>query len=349
MRRRDMFSLGALIFVLPWLSLLAATPVMAAAAETEKQREARLIEGAKKEGKVVYWQASTAQEWEPVFQKFRQKYPFLVVENWRGDDAGIHQKMMAEARAGVYSVDFASTEIDVIDDLKKAGLMKKYGWPNTAGWSPQHKDRDGYWVASNINCAVVVYNTNLVSPAEAPKNWDDVLDPKWKGSITMEKDAGSWVLMLWAAWGKEKTVGYLKALAKNNLVFGAGSTARTEMLAAGAAKLDLRLNLHTILTYQNKGAPLEWVRTDPIVGRAAPRFIAEHAPHPNAAILFADWFTSLEGQQAYQDASGRLVPDPRVKSRVAEALKGQRVVVFPAELAVHGNEADKLFRDILLK
>ncbi len=348
MRWRYMFLFVALVLTVPWSRLLAAAPVTAAP-ETEKQREARLIEGAKKEGKVIYWQASTAREWEPVFQKFHQKYPFLVVENWQGDDAGIHQKMMAEARAGVYSVDFASTEIDVIEELKKAGLMKKYSWPNTASWSPQHKDRDGYWIASNVNCAVVAYNTNLVSPAQAPKNWDDVLDPRWKGSITMEKDAGSWVLMLWAAWGKEKTVNYLKSLAKNNLVFGAGSTARTEMLAAGAAKLDLRLNLHTILTYQKKGAPLEWVRTDPIVARAAPRFIAEHAPHPNATILFADWFTSLEGQQAYQDSSGRLVPDPRVKSRVAEALKGQRVVVFPPELAVHGNEADNIFRDILLK
>ena len=88
------------------------------------------------------------------------------------------------------------------------------------------------------------------------------------------------------------------------------------MLAAGAHKIDLRLNLNRILDYQEKGAPLEWVRTDPIPMKGTPIFIAERAPHPNAALLFADWFTSHEGQQAYYDASGKLLPDPRIKSRM---------------------------------
>src|SRR5262245_54535072 len=55
--------------------------------ETEKERDARLIEGAKKEGKVVVWDGGNAKEWEHPHNKFRQKYPFLVVELWRtGDD-----------------------------------------------------------------------------------------------------------------------------------------------------------------------------------------------------------------------------------------------------------------------
>ena len=204
------FALSALIFVVS-VRPLGAIPAFAAGSdpgpwiaavapsqETEKQREARLIEGAKKEGKVVIWDAGAAKEWEQAFNKFRQKYPFVVIEHWRGDDAAIHQKITTEARAGVYNVDVASTEINVISDLKKSGLMKRYSWPNTGAWAPQYKDRDGYWIARHILCVVIGYNTNLVSPAEAPKSWDDVLDPKWKGAISMDKDAGDWVLMLWA-------------------------------------------------------------------------------------------------------------------------------------------------------
>jgi iron(III) transport system substrate-binding protein len=155
--------------------------------------------------------------------------------------------------------------------------------------------------------------------------------------------------MMWAAWGKEKTINYLKTLAKNKIVTGAGATARTEMLAAGAHKLDLRLNLNRILDYQKKAAPLEWVRTNPILGKGTPIFLAEHAPHPNAAMLFAEWFTSLEGQQAYYDVSGKLLPDPRIKSRMTEALRGLNVVLTPPEMAAHGNEAHAIFRDIFLK
>ena len=327
------------------LQIAAGAPVR----EMEKQRETALIEGAKKEGKAVFWIGGTAKEWEYVFGKFRQRYPFIVTEHWRADDAEIYQKITMEARAGLFSVDVSGADVEYVQELRKAGMMKKYDWPNTAGWSPRHKDPEGYWIAHHVLCLVAAYNTDLVPFAEAPKTWEDLLNPKWKGAISMDKDGGDWVLMLWAAWGKEKTVTYLKSLAKNNLVLGTGSRARTEMLTAGAMKIDLRLNLHQILEYQKKGAPLEWVRTDPIVSRPGPLFIAERAAHPNAALLFADWFTSLEGQQAYYDVSGKLVPDPRVKSRVGEALKGLRVMVLPSELTVHGNEAGNIWRDIFLK
>lgn len=333
-------------------SLLGTPPLLAAATpESDAQKETRLIEGAKKEGKLAFWiNGWTANELEQIFGKFRQRYPFVTVEYWRAsEDTQLHQKMMSEARAGIQNVDIASSEINLIAELKKAGIVKKYHWPNTSAWSPQHKDPEGYWVASNINGIVVVYNTNLVSAADAPKKWDDLLNPKWKGAISMDRDAAEWVLMLWAAWGKEKALSYLKALAKNNLVFGAGQTARLEMLGAGAFKIDLRLNLYRVLQYQKKGAPVEWVRTDPVLAKATPILIAERAPHPNTAQLFANWFTSLEGQQAFTDVTGRLVPDSRVKGPTAEAVRGERVAVPPPEIAQHGSEAETIWRDLFLK
>jgi len=346
-----MFRTGAfwlkIFFVTGWASITfaAAGPPQ----ESEKQRETRLIEEAKKEGKVAYWDTTSTKEWEPILKAFRHRYPFLVVEHWIAADTEIHQKITTEARAGVYNVDVAGVEIDLLSELKKTGLMKKYSWPNTAGWSPQHKDPEGYWIARHILVSVVTYNTNLIPSSEAPKSWESLLDPKWKGSMSLDKDGGKWVLMLWAAWGKEKTINYLKSLSKNNITLGAGVTARTEMLAAGAVKIDLRLNLHRVIPYQKKGASLEWVRTDPILANASPIFIAERAPHPNAAMLFADWLTSSEGQQTYYDVTGRLLPDPKIKSSIAELLKGQRIAMFPAEMAVHGTEADNVFRDIFLK
>jgi iron(III) transport system substrate-binding protein len=337
--------------LLPSGLFLGTAPAIAASQETEKQREARLIDGAKKEGKLAFWiNGWNAKELDQMFGKFRQRYPFIEVEYWRAsEDSQLHEKMLSEARAGIHNVDIASSEINLVAELKKAGVVKKYNWPNTAGWSPRYKDPDGYWVASNINGLVVVYNTNLVSVAEAPKNWDDLLNPKWKGAISMDRDAAEWVLMLWAAWGKEKTLNYLKNLAGNNLTFGAGQTARLEMLGAGAFKIDLRLNLFRVLQYQRKGAPVEWVRTNPILAKATPLLITDRAPHPNTALLFADWFTSLEGQQTFTDVTGRLVPDTRVKGPMTEAVKGQNVMIPAPEMAANGTEAENIWRDIFLK
>ena len=337
--------------LLPGGHLLGPAFAFAAVQETDKQREARLIEAAKKEGKLSFWiNGWNAKELEQMFAKFRQKYPFVTVDYWRAsEDTQLHQKMLSEARAGIHNVDIASSEINLITELKKAGVVKKHNWPNTAGWSSADKDPEGYWVASNINGLVVVYNTNLVPAAEAPKNWDDLLNPKWKGAISMDRDAAEWVLMLWAAWGKEKALNYLKSLAKNNIVFGAGQTARLEMLGAGAFKIDLRLNLFRVLQYQRKGAPVEWVRTNPVLAKATPILITERAPHPNTALLFADWFTSLEGQQTFTDVTGRLVPDTRVKGPMTEAVKGQKVMIPPPEMSVHGAEAESIWRDLFLK
>ncbi|MBI2989116.1 MAG: extracellular solute-binding protein [Deltaproteobacteria bacterium] len=322
---------------------------MASSQETMAQRETRLIEGAKKEGKLVHWSSSPAKETEQLLAKFRQKYPFLKTEYWRAGSADRHQKFLSEARAGVYNADVSVTDLEYLLELKKARLMKKHDWPNTKGWSPNYRDSDGYWVARNILPVVIAYNTTLVSAAEAPKGWKNLLDPKWKGTLSIDKDAGDWVLMLWAAWGKEEVVSYLRQLSKNNPILGSGVTAQAQMLAAGAFKIDARMNLNFILEYQEKGAPLEWVRSDPVLAKGTPMFIAEHAPHPNAAMLFADWLTSLEGQQGYYDISRRVVPHPGVRSRLADAIKTLKVVFTPAELAVHGNEANKIFQEIFWK
>src|SRR5262245_60222859 len=132
--------------------------------------------------------------------------------------------------------------------------------------------------------------------------------------------------MLWSAWVKEKAVNYLQRLAKNNPVFGEGSSARTEMLAAGAFKMDLRLNLNQISERYKKVVPLDWVRPNPILEKGPFVFIAAHARHPNAAMLFADWLTSSEGQQIYSDSKRQVSPDPTVKGGSAEMAEFLKVV-----------------------
>lgn len=318
----------------------------------QQQREARLIEGAKKEGKLVFWGSDQASIMRPVLDAFSKKYPFIQTEYWRAGSDKVAEKELAEARVGRQSFDFSSVDIDTYPEIKKAGLMKKYDWPNTRSWDPKYREPEGYAVARNILQTVIAYNRDLVPAAEAPKSWEDVLNPKWKGAISVDKEGYDWVLMLWAAWGKEKTVTYLKNVSKNGVTLGEGSSARTEMLAAGAFKIDLRLNLNQVRDRQKKGAPVEWVRTNPILEKGTFMYIAETAPHPNAAMLFADWLTSSEGQKIYSDAKGQISPDPTLKGRsaeMAEVLKGLKRVFVPLDMGKYTNEAEQIYKDIFWK
>jgi iron(III) transport system substrate-binding protein len=317
-----------------------------------QSREANIIEGAKKEGKLVFWGTDQARIMTPVLNMFQKRYPFVQTEYWRGGSEQVVQKELSEARAGRHNFDYSSVDIDTYLETRKAGLMKKYDWPNTRRWDAKYKDSEGYAVARNILQTVIGYNTDLIPPAQVPKNWDDVLDHKWKGAMSQDKEGYDWVLMLWSAWGKEKAINYLKRLAQNNPVFGEGSSARTELLAAGAFKMDLRLNLNQIRERQKKGAPLDWVRTDPILEKGTFMFIAAHAPHPNAAMLFGDWLTSAEGQQIYSDVKGQISPDPTIKGGAADmaaALKGLNRVFVPLEMGKHTNEAEQIFKQIFWK
>ena len=333
------------------VALVGFTPVptIAASQESDKEREARLIQAAKKEGTVIFWNQSPAKESETMLVKFRQRYPFVRTEYWRAGSTELYQKQISEGRAGAHNFDVGGTDLDYVDELKKAGLMKKYSWPSTSGWPASQRDTEGYWVTRLRSLKVIAYNTQLVAPNHAPKSWEDMLDPKWKGKIQIDKNSADWVLMLWSAWGKEKTISFLKQLSKN-IVLGGSQSQRLELLAAGAIPIDMAISLHRLVEYQDKGAPLEFARTDPaVLEKSTPIFIAQHAPHPNAAILFADWFTSFEGQQAYYDTTLSPVPDPRVKTRFAEPLKGLKIVVTPPDMAVHSVEAEKIFRDIFWK
>lgn len=314
-----------------------------------QQQDATRIEGAKKEGKLVWWTPGSAKHLEQILAKFRQKYPFVKTELWRAGSSEVREKIFTEARAGVYNVDFAGIDLEEIMEARKAGLMKKHEWPNARTWAlGRYRDPDGYWVARHVLVAVTVYNTQLLSPAEAPKNWPDLLNPKRKGETSIPKDY-DWAMMLWAAWGKEKTVAFLKEFAKNNPVVGSGHNARAELLAAGAMKIDVRVNLSDVLEYKEKGAPLDWVRADPIITKGTPMFIAERAPHPNAAVLFGDWFTSLEGQKAYHDATGTMMPHPEFKTKLTDLLKGLNVAATPADIALQSKEIGKIYADLFWK
>jgi iron(III) transport system substrate-binding protein len=344
---KNLYSMLAPIIVAIAISI--GLPASAASQQLDQQREAKLIEGAKKEGRLLFWNPDAAKQVESALAKFRVKYPFIATEYWRASGDEVHQKIMAEARAGVHNFDVAGTDLDRVTELKKSNLMKKYEWPNAKSWPASQKDSDGYWVTRLRSLKVIAYNTQMVAPGEIPKSWEDVLDPRWKGKIQIDKDSADWVLMLWATWGKEKTINFLKRLA-NNTVLGGSQSQRLELLAAGAIPVDMAISLHRLAQYQDKGAPVDFIRTDPtVLEKSTPIFIAQHAPHPNAATLFADWFSTLEGQQTYYDATLSPVADPRVKSRFSDALKGLKVAVTTADMSVHAGEADKIFRDLFWK
>lgn len=69
--------------------------------------------------------------------------------------------------------------------LKRNSVLAPYKSPSATNIPNIFKDPEGYWTGFSARSRVIVYNTNLVKPDEAPKSIFDLADPKWKNQIAI--------------------------------------------------------------------------------------------------------------------------------------------------------------------
>lgn len=304
---------------------------------------AALYEAAKKEGKVTAWTTVSDDNFVKFVQPFKARYPGIEVENWRSNGAGIAEKILAEHRVGKYTVDVIGSADDGLTEYKKEGLLLKYDYPSQKDLPAEWRDPEGLWGVNQINFEGLIYHTKLVPAAEAPKKWEDLYDPKWKGNVGMKQDGEDLAVALWKFWGKEKTIDLLQKLAANQPTLIRGSSTQIQMMAAGQFKVADAMLLVT-LQAMNDGAPLDWVRINPMIGRVSNMAIAAKAPHPNAAKLYVEWWQSPEGQKAYNDA-GYMAPKGATVQKVTTGSNLGTNLVTPG--APFRDEAIDAYQTIL--
>ena len=152
---------------------------------------------------------------------------------------------------------------------------------------------------TNMNYAfrVFAFNPRKVNAKDAPKSWDELLQPKWKGEILFDESSLEEVMAMLGAWGKERTVSYLTRLSQQHLLIRVGRDTTTQMMMAGEAHLAVTTYAYNNEGLRAKNAPIDWVAQDLIPALIYPLTMARNAPHPHAAALFYDFLISEEGQR----------------------------------------------------
>jgi iron(III) transport system substrate-binding protein len=150
-------------------------------------------------------------------------------------------------------------------------------------------------------------NTRLVPMAQAPKTYDDLLDPRWKGKIAWNPGSVAGALgfvgNILLSRGDARGMAYLRALSQQRIVnVEMSSRAILDQVIAGEYPLGLMMfNHHTVISAQ-KGAPTDWLVMEPVPVALDAAGILKDAPHPNAARLLVEFLTSEEGQTILQKA-----------------------------------------------
>ncbi|HWP58668.1 MAG TPA: extracellular solute-binding protein [Candidatus Acidoferrales bacterium] len=274
------------------LAVLAAAPAWSQTAPDPK-----IIEGAKKEGEVIYFTTMTLDQSKQVVDRFEKKYPFLKVTLFRTGGGPLLNKILTEARGGRFAWDVVVGRGEMVIPLSERKLLASYRSPETKMIDPQLVDKEGLWTAYYVNSYVLGWNTKLVKKEDVPRTYEALLDPKWKGGkISVDTEAYGMLEGLKGAWGAEKAVNFFKRLAAQDPVVKRGNTERVQLAVAGEYALIIAYN-QTIQRMTSKGAPIDWLPLEPVVTQVNPVMLGVKAPHPNAARLFYDFILSKEGQE----------------------------------------------------
>ncbi|TMQ22873.1 MAG: extracellular solute-binding protein [Candidatus Rokuibacteriota bacterium] len=328
-----------------WCLALLATLAVAGGAAAQ---DAKLVDAARKEGKVVWYTSLALPTAERLAKAFEAAYPGIKVELNRTGSERILQRVMQELQANIKTVDVIHTsDAGHFVMLKDKKLLARHTPPGVERFPAGFKDRDGYYYGLRATVNAIAYNTRVVSAAEAPKTWKDLLDPKWKGKMVTAHPGYSGVIATHVL-ALVKLLGwdYFKQLAANQLMLVQSANDPSGVVASGERPVAVDGGDYTFYQIKKKGNPVEIVYPKegvPLV--ISPTAITAFAPHPSAARLFTDFSFGRELQQLMADSEGLYTGHPDVtypadKPKLSEL---KLLTVDPDELLKRNEEIKKRF------
>ena len=303
--------------------------------------ENRWEAAARKEGGKITWYTSlNITTSKPIVDRFQKKYPFLKVMLYRASAERILNRVMTEERAGGGFFDVVSTQ--AVFFFKKEGLLAKYRSPEVGAYPKRAYDPEGYWVGFFANRFAIGYNSDLVKGAQVPKDWTDLLHPRWHGNLGIDSEEFIWYGAMLKYLGEEKGKSFMKKLARQEIQWRKGHTLIAQMMAVGEFPVAI-IYTHRIDDMRSKDAPVNWVRTsDPIVMAMSAMGISAKTKAPASSRLFTDYALSAEAQSIIK-ASGRNSERRDMQRRGDEDLK---TFIIPPEVLTNVNHYVKEFNAI---
>ena len=144
----------------------------------QTKERAKLIEYAKKEGKVMVYVSSNASDARALEAAFEKKYPFVNMEFYSSGKDALLTRYLLEARTGANLADVYQSSVFPIMNLVEKGLLAKYYSPEREGFIEALRDKDGYWHATYLNAVTMAYNSRMLKPDEVPQSYQELLQPK---------------------------------------------------------------------------------------------------------------------------------------------------------------------------
>ncbi|MFI0486721.1 ABC transporter substrate-binding protein [Actinomadura sp. 9N215] len=264
-----------------------------------------LYEAAKKAGHkklVIYSETLGGGSARPVLDLFEKRYPDVEVQAQAGFGAQLASRLDHEFAANQHVGDLLEVAITDLERHSAQGRLQPYAPPTAKGMPQEFTCEQGQALGSELSVLGIGYNTQKVKKDEAPKSWNDLLDPKWKGKIALNSPLqpghGAQIVQYMLANGF--TMDFVNKLAAQDPTLVPGTRALVDRLAQGQAWIGVPSATDQFLAAEAKGAPIGMVL--PTGGGNLKHLncmgIIKGAPHAEAAKLFYSWWYTPEVQKA---------------------------------------------------
>jgi iron(III) transport system substrate-binding protein len=287
----------------------------------------RLIEAARKEGKVGFYTAWELQVAEKFSKVFEEKYPGISVRVERSGAERIFQRINQEQDSRINAVDVVtSTDPAHFLTWKRDGWLAPYVSEDMIRhFPPEHVDSDGLYATVCAWLIAIGYNSDLVKPEEAPKGFMDLLDPKWKGKIVKAHPGYSGAILT-ATFVLARDLGwsYFEKLAQQKVMQVQSAVDPTKKIAIGERAVQADGNDYSVMVSKAQGQPVEAVYATegtPLI--IVPSGVFANAPNPNAARLFQNFLFTVEAQQIFIDSYAQRSFHGLVKEKSGQASLSQ--------------------------
>jgi iron(III) transport system substrate-binding protein len=288
-----------------------------------RERIKKLIEGARAEGSLVWYAPDREDLTELRIELFKEIYPDairkFVTPRIRSDV--MIDRLLTEERAGKYQADIVWIRLPQVPVMLREGLLAKYAAIEDAQ-IPERLKIGAEWRSLGNRLFHIMYNTKLVAEKDAPKSWQDLLDPKWKGKLILDDASYDWFVGMLDYMGEAKGLDYMKKLASNGLQIQQRRSNVENMVSAGEVPIMVSNSGTSTADRAAQGEPVAFVKDPrPPIAYGEGLAIMRNTTHPHAAALFIEGLLSERWQRKAADkikirAARPGIPDPLIDANI---------------------------------
>jgi iron(III) transport system substrate-binding protein len=342
--RRRVLAAAAATTTASLVTTAFVTGARGASPEAQKITPA-LIEAAKKEGRVSWYTSVDLPVAEKVAKAFEAAYPGISMKVERSGAERIFQRIGQEYQSKIHVCDVVnSSDAAHLIIWKRANMLASFLPEDVAQHYPkEHWDADGMYASWRLTLSPIAYNTNLVKAEEAPKGFNDLLDPKWIGKIVKAHPGYSGTIMTATQQlARDLGWGYFEKLAKQKIMQVQSAADPPKKLALGERAIMADGGEYVVTGLKARGEPIEEiyaVEGTPLI--TGPSAVMARAANPNAARLFYAWSMTAEAQQMNVDVGAMRSAHPLVKER-PDRKKLAEVKTLREDAAAVADQADDI-------